>query len=181
MTITADESKKLRSLFCKKRKQQEPPGADVLERRQQSEQSSVPSALSSRSHRNAGGKCSAKRELEGETTVTLLTLDQIIPKRTKDGPACIFGKTARESTVAVWVHGFTPYFFFPAAHRPSGEPMSADDVDQLRKILNQLCADKTSASPVVSIAVEERTEAMYYRASGRPFLRIHVEVFACQK
>ena len=148
LKVSPEESKRLRALFCRKR----PADGDASKE--------GPAAKRT-------GAC--KEEQVATGVVRMLVLDQSIPKKIKDRQAILFGKTAAGQTAALFVSGFTPYFYFPAPRHP--QPLTAADMDALRKFLN----DK-SGGGVLNIAVENHTEAMYYRSSGaRPCLCIHVE------
>ena len=147
--ISPEESKRLRALFCRKR----PADGDA----------------SKEEPKKAKRTAACKEQEVAAGVVRMLVLDQSIPKKIKDGQAILFGKTAAGQTAALFVSGFTPYFFFPAPRHP--QPLTAADMDTLRKVLN----DK-SGGGVLNIAVENHTEAMYYRSSGaRPCLCIHLE------
>jgi hypothetical protein len=119
---------------------------------------------------------SVKKDLEAGS-VQMLVLDQAIPKKTKDGEARLFGKTANGNSVCVWVSGFEPYFFFPAPRTEDGTPLTDALIEDLRSVVNEKCAknaDKTGPNAVTAISIEDRVEAMYYRTSSRPFLRVRL-------
>ena len=65
----------------------------------------VPGPLPTASAKNSEQGRIADSELEAKS-VELLVLDQIIPKKAKDGAARLFGKTAQGSSVVVSISGF---------------------------------------------------------------------------
>jgi len=148
-----------------------PPCADADAEQDPKKQCSAKHASSSRAQ-----AASVKKDLEAGS-VQMLVLDQAIPKKTKDGEARLFGKTANGNSVCVWVSGFEPYFFFPAPRTEDGTPLTDALIEDLRCAVNEKCAknaDKSGSNAVKAISIEDRVEAMYYRASSRPFLRVRL-------
>jgi hypothetical protein len=154
-----------------KRPARSPPCADADAERGPKKQRSAEHASSRRMQ-----AVSVKKDSEAGS-VQMLVLDQAIPKKTKDGEARLFGKTANGNSVCVWVSGFEPYFFFPAPRTEDGTPLTDALIEDLRSVVNEKCAknaDKNGSNAVTALSIEDRVEAMYYRTSSRPFLRVRL-------
>jgi DNA polymerase elongation subunit (family B) len=182
VNITPDESKMLRKLFSKKaesanlreegieggkrKKDEAPEDGSARKMRYQG---------SSKIAENADETAAAQQDLGA--SVQFLLLDQIVPKKHKDGGAArLFGKDRRGNSVVVWVKDFRPYFFFPAPRLENDQPLSSAHLIQLCIDLNERCGDKNCSSPVLGITIEDHTELYYYRSKGpSPYLRVSLE------
>ena len=160
MNITEAESKALRAIFGKKRPSAaaesgsvhaqvaaatgEGEGNTAAEARNGKRKQEDEGIMELKKARacDASRKATAQEELEGASVVQLLILDQVIPKKTKDGASRLFGKTKRGTSVVVYITGFKSFFYFQAPKNEDGEPLSPSQLSQLTALLNKACADK---------------------------------------